>query len=193
MSGLLGTKLGMTRVIKDDGRVIPLTLVSCPPNTIVQVKTKEKDGYPAIVLGLSALKKPRKTRKFRYLREIRIKEGEQFEAGKEQKCDTLKEGDLVTAIGISKGKGFQGVMKRHGFKGGPASHGSVFIREAGSIGMRAKPGRVLKGKRMAGHMGSERVTRKHIPIAMIDVEKNIVGIKGAIPGAKGSLIIITKE
>ena len=133
MPGLLGKKLGMTRVIQDDGRVIPMTIVLCDPNRITQVKTVEKDGYPAIVLGFSEVKKPTKTRKFYFLREFRIKGDENYKKNDQITVEIFKEGDEVIASGTGKGKGFQGVIKRHHMAGGPGSHGSHFHREPGSV------------------------------------------------------------
>lgn len=194
MTGILGKKVGMTRLIQDDGRVIPLTVVQCTPNVITQVKTMEKDGYPAIVLGFDALKKPMKTKKFRHQREFKLIDSDgEVEKGGEIKVDIFEVGDKVKVTGQSKGKGFAGVIKRHHFRGGPASHGSHFHREPGSIGMRSKPGRVLKGKRMAGQMGNEQVTNAHAEVVYVDMEKNLIGIKGAVPGANGGLVIIRKK
>lgn len=195
MSGILGTKVGMTRILKDDGRVIPITVVLCEPNEVTQVKTVEKDGYPAIVLGLSKLKKPSKTQKFRYLREFKVetKDLGQFEKGKAITVENFEEGEVVEITAISKGKGFQGVMKRHNFSGGPASHGSHFKREPGSVGTCAKPGRVSRGHKMAGRMGSDTITLRKVPVELIDKAKNIICIKGCLPGGNGSLVTIRKK
>ncbi len=192
MPGLLGKKLGMTRVIQDDGRVIPMTIVLCNPNVITQVKTIERDGYPAIVLGFSEVKKPTKTRKFYFLKEFRIKGDENHKKNDGVTVEIFKEGDEIIASGTSKGKGFQGVIKRHHMAGGPGSHGSHFHREPGSVGARAKPGRILRGKRLPGHMGSETVTIKS-SIVYLDQKKNLVGVKGALPGAINSLISLEKR
>lgn len=192
MPGLLGKKLGMTRILQDDGRVIPLTLIHCEPNEVTQVKTVEKDGYPAVVLGFSKLKKERKNKKFHFQKEFRITPDQELKKGSLIKVDIFKEGELVRVTGVSKGKGFQGVMKRHNFAGGPASHGSHFQREPGSIGARAKPGRVHKGKKMAGHMGTDTVTLQKVPVGIVDVENNVIGVKGPLPGSKNSLVIIRK-
>ncbi|MDP2624590.1 MAG: 50S ribosomal protein L3 [Candidatus Peregrinibacteria bacterium] len=195
MPGLLGKKIGMTRIILDDGRVIPLTVVECEPNVITQIKTTEKDGYPAVVLGFRALAKPRKTVKFRYQREFRIIEKEEeneLKEGDELKVDMFEDGEEVKITGYSKGKGFAGVIKRHNFSRGPETHGSHHHREPGSIGMCAQPARVLKGKKMPGQMGNAKVTLR-VKIAYVDPEKNLVGIKGAIPGGNGSLVIIRKK
>ena len=196
MTGILGRKIGMTRIIQDDGRVIPLTVVECTPNVITQIKTAEKDGYPAIVLGFSALPKPTKTKKFRYSREFKIIENEEtteMKTGDEVKVDIFEEGESVKVTGTSKGKGFQGVIKRHNFSRGPETHGSHHHREPGSIGMCAKPARVLKGKKMPGQMGNKKVTLINSTIAYVDQEKNLVGIRGAVPGANGSYVIIRKK
>ncbi|MFA5792562.1 MAG: 50S ribosomal protein L3 [Candidatus Gracilibacteria bacterium] len=193
MSGILGKKIGMTRLIQDDGRVIPLTVVECAPNTVVQLKTAEKDGYPALVLGFDALKKPTKNRKFRFLREFALPEGDgSLKAGDSMTIDIFEVGDRAKITSTSKGKGFQGVMKRHNFAGGPKSHGSHMKREPGSIGQRARPGKVFKGMRMAGHMGVDRVTRDNVEVVYLDKEKNLLGLKGQVAGAKGALVMIRK-
>jgi large subunit ribosomal protein L3 len=192
MTGLLGKKLGMTRVIQDDGRVIPMTVIKCDPNVITQIKTVEKDGYPAIVLGFLELKKPTKTQKFYHLKEFRIKADEEMKKGDKMTVEIFQEGDEVVVTGTSKGKGFQGVVKKYHMAGGPASHGSHFHREPGSVGTRAKPGRILRGKRLPGHMGSQTVTIKS-SVVYIDHKKNLVGIKGAVPGGINSLIALKKQ
>jgi large subunit ribosomal protein L3 len=193
MTGILGKKLGMTRVMQDDGRVIPISVVYCEPNEVVQVKTAEKDGYPAIVLGFSEYKKPSKTRKFKFLKEFRIKEGETYKIGDKVTLEALKEIKTVSITGFSKGKGFQGVIKRHGFASGPSGHGSHHHREPGSVGTRAKPGRVAKGKKLPGHMGNKQVTIKKVPIIYLDNQNHLIGIKGPVPGATKGLVIIKNE
>lgn len=192
MSGILGKKLGMTRLLQDDGRVIPVTVVQCDPNEIAQVKTVEKDGYPAIVLGFSKLKKPSKTKKFRFVREFKVSEKdlENYKKGDHVTLEALKEVALVKVTSISKGKGFQGVMKKYNFHGGPRSHGSHFMREPGSVGTCAKPGRVHKGKKLPSRMGFEQVTIKRVKVAHLDTEKHIVCLKGAVPGPNGGLVTI---
>jgi large subunit ribosomal protein L3 len=190
MPGILGTKIGMTRIILDDGRVIPLTVVQCDPNKVVQVKTEEVDGYPAVVLGFDALKKPTKNRKFRHLREFRISD-DSLKTGDSVKVDQFESGEKVKITSISKGKGFQGVIKRHNFSRGPETHGSHHHREPGSIGACARPARVNKGKKMPGRMGTDQKTCK-AEIVYLDPEKNLLGIKGGVAGSKGSLIIIRK-
>lgn len=191
MSGLLGKKIGMTRVIQEDGRVVPITVVQCAPNVVAQIKTVEKDGYSAVVLGFDPLKKATKTRKFHHMKEFRLEEGKEMKKGEEVTVEIFSEGDEVSISGTSKGKGFQGVVRRHHMAGGPASHGSHFKREPGSVGARAKPGKIHRGKRMAGHMGSETVTSKS-SVVYLDKKKNLVGIKGALPGGMNTLITIKK-
>jgi large subunit ribosomal protein L3 len=190
MLGILGKKLGMTRIIQDDGRVIPVTVVQCEPNEITQVKTMEKDGYPAIVLGFSKLKKPKKTRKFQFMREIRMDEGEEYKKGDLIELNKFNEVKKVEVVGTSKGKGFQGVIKRHNFSRGPETHGSHHHREPGSIGACAKPGRVAKGKKLPGQMGGDRKTIKNVEVAYLDVKNNLIGLKGPLPGANKGLIFI---
>ncbi len=191
MTGLLGKKLGMTRVIQDDGRVIPITVLQCDPNTITQIKTVEKDGYPAIVLGFAALKRPTKTKKFYFSREFRIKGDENLKKGDLLAIDIFKEGEAVSVTSTSKGKGFQGVIKRWHMAGGPGSHGSHFHREPGSVGARAKPGKILPGKHLPGHMGNEQCTLR-TSIVYIDTAKNLIGIKGGVPGGNNCFVSIKK-
>lgn len=190
MPGIIGKKIGMTRIIQDDGNVIPITLVKCDPSEVVQIKTKDKDGYPALVLGFSALKKPTKTKKFKNLKEFSLDEKNEFKKGDKVTIAALKDLKEVTVTGTSKGKGFQGFVKRHHFCTGYASHGSHHHREPGAIGARNEPGRVHPGKRMAGHMGVDTITRLHVPISYLDESENLVGLKGALPGAVNSIIYI---
>ncbi len=192
MPGILGKKIGMTRLIQDDGRVIPLTVVQCEPNQVVQVKTEEKDGYPALVLGFEALKKPSKNRKWRHLKEFRISEDESLKTGENVTVELFEVGDKAKITSTSKGKGFQGVIKRHNFSRGPETHGSHHHREPGSIGACARPARVHKGKKMPGRMGGDTKTREGVEVVYVDKEKNLLGIKGPVAGAKGSLVIIRK-
>jgi len=194
MAGILGTKLGMTRIFQDDGRVIPVTVIKCEPNEITQIKTVDKDGYPAIVLGFSKLKKPTKTKKFRHVKEFRIEdaETESYNKGDQVTLESFLETENVRVCAVSKGKGFQGVIKRHNFSRGPESHGSGHHREPGSIGACAKPGRVAKGKKLPGRMGGGRVTLSRVKVARLDSENNIICLKGAVPGPNGTLVTITK-
>ncbi len=192
MPGILGKKLGMTRLLKDDGRVIPITVVQCDPNEIAQVKTVDKDGYPALVLGFSKLKHPSKTRKFRFVKEFRVAEDQvaNFKKGDMVTLESFKDAEVVKVAGTSIGKGFQGVMKLFHFRGGPRSHGSHFMREPGSVGCRAKPGRIHKGKRMARRMGNEQITLSKVKVVQIDTTKNIICLKGALPGPTGAILTI---
>ncbi len=183
----------MTRLFQDDGRVIPVTVVQCEPNEVTQVKTMEKDGYPAIVLGFSKLKKPTKTRKFKLSREFKVLENEleNYKKGDTVGLDKFQDIEVVKVSSVSKGKGFQGVIKRHNFSRGPESHGSHHHREPGSIGTRAKPGRVAKGKKLPGRMGTDKVTLQKVKVVKVDTENNIICLKGALPGANGALITIS--
>ncbi|HMR01148.1 MAG: 50S ribosomal protein L3 [Candidatus Gracilibacteria bacterium] len=193
MTGILGKKIGMTRIIRqDDGRVIPMTIVKCEPNVITQIKTVEKDGYPAIVLGFDALAKPRKSKKYKYMKEFRIDAETEQKKGDAVTIEMFEEGDVVKITGTSKGKGFQGVIKRHNFARGPQSHGSHHNREPGSVGGCARPGNIQRGKKLPGHMGLNQVTLSRASVVYIDKEKNLIGIKGAVPGSKNSLIAIKK-
>ncbi len=192
MSGILGKKVGMTRIIQDDGRVIPVTVLECQPNEITQVKTVDKDGYPAIVLGFSKLKKPTKTKKFYHVKEFRITEDQaaDYKKGDQVTLESFQDVAMVKVTATSKGKGFQGVIKRHNFSRGPESHGSHHHREPGSIGACAKPGRVAKGKKLPGRMGGARVSLRK-KIALLDSSKNLIALTGAVPGPNGSLVQLT--
>ena len=203
MTGILGKKIGMTQVYLDDGRVIPVTVVEAGPCTVLQVKTPQKDGYEAVQIGFGEERKASKVNKplaglfkkagtpaFKQLREFKIAG---LKVGDTIKVDSFSKGDVVNAAGTSKGKGFQGVMKRHNFKGGPGSHGSMFNRAPGSIGASSYPSRVWKGIRMAGHMGDERVTVQNITVVDVMPEKNIILLKGAVPGGANTIIEIWKD
>jgi len=195
MKFILGRKIGMSRVFSEDRKVMPVTLIEAGPCVVTQVKTEEKDGYRAVQVGFGEKKKINKPLmghlknlgRFRYLKEIRdikedIKIGDKIDAG------VFEEGDKVRVIGISKGKGFQGVMKRHGFHGSPATHGHKHDHRApGSIGS-AFPEHVLKGKKMAGRMGSDQIMVKGLKIIKVDKENNLLAIKGAVPGKRGALV-----
>ena len=191
MPGIIGKKLGMSQIIQDDGRVIPVTFIKCEPNTVVQVKTAERDRYPAIVLGFDAYKNPSKNKKFKVKKEFRVVSADGYQAGQAIDLNALKEVKAVTVTGVSKGKGYQGVVKRHHFAGGPGGHGSHFHREPGSIGMRCKPGKVNPGHRMAGHMGVEKVTLKDLPVVKLVLEKALIALKGPIPGGNNSYVFIS--
>ena len=181
----------MTRVIQDDGRVIPITVIECEPNVIAQIKTADKDGYPAIVLGFSALKKPTKTRKFHHMKEFSPENGKEYKQGEQVTIEIFTEGENVAVTSTSKGKGFQGVVKRYHMAGGPRSHGSHFKREPGSVGARAKPGRIHPGKHLPGHMGLDTTTRK-THVVMIDKKHNLIAVKGPVAGPNRTLVSIKK-
>jgi large subunit ribosomal protein L3 len=203
MTGILGKKIGMTQVYLEDGRLIPVTVVEAGPCSVVQVKTPEKDGYEAVQIGFGEERKAKNVTKplagifkkagtpaFKKLREFR---GSGLKVGDTIKADVFSKGDVVFAAGISKGKGFQGVMKRHNFKGGPGSHGSMFNRAPGSIGASSYPSRVWKGIRMAGHMGSDRVTVQNLTVVDVMPEKNIILLSGSVPGGTNTIIEIWKD
>jgi len=199
---ILGRKVAMTQIF-DENVLIPITIVEAGPCIIVEKKVKEKNGYNAIQLGFLEVKENRvnkpesghfrksEVRPQKYLREIRVKDIGNLKTRDEIRVDVFKKGDLVDVIGISKGKGFAGVVKRYGFKGGPASHGAGgWRRRPGSIGASADPSRVFKGKKMPGKMGAERRTVRNLEIVKVDKKENLLLIKGSLPGNKGSLLTI---
>ncbi len=201
---ILGRKLAMTQIF-DENVLIPITIVEAGPCIIVERKVKEKNGYNAIQLGFLEAKENRvnkpesghfrrsEVRPQKYLREIRVKDIGNLKIRDEIRVDVFKEGDLVDVVGISKGKGFAGVVKRYGFKGGPASHGAGgWRRRPGSIGASADPSRVFKGKKMPGKMGAEKKTVRNLKIVKVDKKENLLLIKGSLPGNKGSLLTIKK-
>jgi large subunit ribosomal protein L3 len=203
MKGILGKKLGMTQVFTEDGRLIPVTIIEAGAAKVVQKKEKDKDGYEAIQIGFDKIKKEKNVTKpmkghfkkssspvFRFLREIRM---EGFNEGDDITVDIFSSGDKVSITGISKGKGFQGVMKRHNYRGGPGSHGSMFNRAPGSIGQSSYPSRVFKNRGMPGHMGDEKVTVKNIEIFDVRKEQSLMLVKGAVPGANGGYLIIRSD
>lgn len=210
VNGIIGKKVGMTQVFAADGTVTPVTVIKAGPCVVVQKKTVNKDGYEAVQLGFVDERPPKKVNKpmqghfqktgqgaapTRVLREFRLDEngGEGTNVGdKVLVGDTFAVNDSVTVIGTSKGRGFAGFIKRHGFGGGRATHGSMFHRAPGSIGASAYPSRVIKGTRMAGHMGDARVTVKNLRVAGVDPERNLLLVKGAIPGPNGGLVLIKK-
>ncbi len=203
MKGILGKKVGMTQIINEKGDVVPVTVIEAGPCYVVQLRTPEKDGYRAVQLGFEEVRADRLTRgerghleragvpTLRYLREFRMSEAETYEIGQKILVDIFQPGERVDVIGTSKGRGFAGLVKRHHFKGGPKTHGqSDRQRRAGSIGATSTPGRVWKGMRMAGHMGDERVTTQNLEVVMVDPERNLLAIKGSVPGATGGLVLI---
>ncbi len=190
MPGIIGKKIGMSQIIQDDGRVIPITYIQCQPNTIVQVKTQEKDGYPALVLGFDAYKNPSKNKNFKTKKEFRVEDTSSYKKGDTVDVSSLTDVDSVTVSATSKGKGFAGVIKRHGFSRGPETHGSHHHREPGSIGMCAKPGRVMKGKKLPGHHGFKTVTLKNRPVLAVHKDKDLIGIQGPVPGPNSAYVYI---
>jgi large subunit ribosomal protein L3 len=201
--GILGKKIGMTQVFNAQGRLVPVTVVETGPCMVVQKKNEEKDGYTSIQLGFmekreNIVNKPLKghfakagVKPMRYLREIRLtaEESENYQVGQEIKADLFQEGEKVDVIGTSKGKGFAGVIKRYNFHRGPMAHGSMYHRRPGSLGA-TDPARVFKGRRLPGRMGGERVTVQGLEIVKVDPEKNVLLIKGAVPGRNGALLLV---
>ena len=201
IQGMLGKKIGMSQIFRQDGRVVPVTVIQAGPCTITQIKTGDNDGYEAAQVGYDSVKRLNKplrghlgrTGLFRYLREFAVDSLEGLQVGQQVNVDLFQVGEKVTVIGTSKGRGFQGVMKRHGFHGGPRTHGqSDRSRAPGSIGGNTFPGKVFKGKKMAGHMGNTRVTVKNLEVVQVDPERNLLLLKGGIPGAPTGLIMIRK-
>jgi len=199
---LIGRKLGMTQVFRDNGKAEAVTVVEAGPCVVVQVKTEAKEGYNAAQLGFGQARKLKGPQKghlkelgeFRYLRESRLDDTEGVKVGDSVDASLFQAGDRGDVIGLSKGRGFAGVVKRHGFKGGPKTHGqSDRHRAPGSIGSTTTPGRVLKGRRMAGRMGNQRVTARRLEVLKADPERNILLIRGAVPGANNGLLIIGKS
>jgi len=206
MEGIIGKKLGMTRIFNQQGEVVPVTVIEAGPCPVVQVKTKDKEGYDAIQLGFGERRKNlftlpllghfarAKVEPKRILREIRTNQVEKFKVGDELKVDIFSVGEKVTVTGVSKGLGFQGGVRRHKFRGGPKTHGqSDRLRAPGSIGASSFPSRVFKGQRMAGRMGGERVTVKNLEVVGVDPEKNLLLLKGAVPGKRNSYLTIRKS
>ena len=198
MKGILGKKIGMTQIFTEHGEVIPVTVVEAGPVVVTQIKTTENDGYTAIQVGFGdakekSLNKPQKaaanTLK-KHLKEFRVDSVEGYTVGQEIKADLFAAGELIDVTGISKGKGFQGPIKRHGQSRGPETHGSRYHRRPGSMGACSYPGRVFKNKKLAGHMGSVKVTVQNLEVVRVDADKNFILVKGAIPGAKGSVVTI---
>ncbi len=200
--GIIGKKVGMTQIFDEVGNVIPVTVIETTPNTVVQIKTIEKDGYNAIQLGYGEIKdkhinKPKKghfskanlTPK-KHLREFRVENIENYKVGDEVKADIFQAGEKIDVQGITKGKGFQGVIKRHGQHRGPMGHGSMYHRRPGSMGSTSTPGRVFKGKKLPGHMGKNTVTIQNLDVVKVDMDKNVILIKGSVPGAKGAILKI---
>lgn len=207
VNGIIGKKLGMTQVFAPDGTVTPVTVIKAGPCVVVQRKTVSTDGYEAVQLGLVEDKAPKNINKpmkghfekaglppTRILREVRLDDTtEEVNVGDKVLVDLFAANDVIDVIGTSKGRGFAGFVKRHGFGGGRATHGSMFHRAPGSIGASAYPSRVIKGTRMAGHMGVERKTIKNLKIVQVNAEENLLLVKGAIPGPNGAYVLIKKK
>jgi large subunit ribosomal protein L3 len=206
-TGILGIKIGMTQIFQENGVLVPVTVIKAGPCVVTQHKTQAKDGYDAIQVGLVEAKAPRKVTKplrghfektakgtppTRLLREFRVKNVNDFPIGSLILANIFKSDELVTITGKSKGRGFAGFVKRHGFGGGRATHGSMFHRAPGSIGASAFPSRVFKGSRMAGHMGNRNCTVKNLKIVKVDESAGVILVRGAVPGANGSYLIIKK-
>ena len=203
MKGILGTKLGMTQVFDENNRIVPVTVVKAGPNVVTQIRTQDTDGYAAVQLAFGAID-PRKVNKprtghfekagvtpRRFLAELRTTDADSYELGQEITAEVFEAGTVVDATGTSKGKGTAGVMKRHGFKGLGASHGTQRKhRSPGSIGGCATPGRVFKGLRMAGRMGHVRVTTQNLTVHRVDIEDGLILVKGAVPGPKGGVVFL---
>jgi large subunit ribosomal protein L3 len=207
VEAIIGRKIGMTQVYAPDGKALPVTVITAGPCVVVQRKSKAKDGYSAVQVGLVEERKVKRVTKAakghfektgkgqppcRVLREFIVAEGEEVNVGDKLSVSQFAPGDVIQVTGISKGKGFQGVVKRHHFRGGAATHGSMFHRAPGSIGSSAFPSRVLKGMRGAGHMGQDQVTVRNLTIVQVDAEKNTLAVKGAVPGGGGSILVIRK-
>ena len=201
--GILGRKIGMTQIFSENGELIPVTVIQAEPNVVLQKKSLENDGYEALQIGFADNKESRtnkaekghaekaNTAPKRYIREFRNAEVDNYEVGQEVSVEVFQAGDKVDVTGTSKGKGFQGAIKRHNQSRGPSSHGSHFHRSAGSMGMAADPARVFKGKKLPGQMGSVQVTIQNLEIVSVDNEKNLLLVKGNVPGAKKSYIQVT--
>lgn len=210
MNGIIGRKVGMTQIFAEDGTVTPVTVIKAGPCVVVQKKSADgKDGYNAVQLGLvedNAIKLKNVSKPIRghfektgnglpptrVLKEIRLENASDLNIGDQVKADIFADGEKIDVVGKSKGRGFAGTIKRHHFARGPMSHGSMNIRQPGSIGQSAYPSRVIKGVRSSGHMGDERVTVKGLTIAKVDIDNNLILVRGAVPGANGGLVIVKK-
>ncbi|MBO8136885.1 MAG: 50S ribosomal protein L3 [Desulfotomaculum sp.] len=198
---ILGKKVGMTQILTDDGKAIPVTVLEAGPCVVIQKKTKENDGYNAIQIGYGEIReklvnKPLKghfakygVKPVRYIRELRTDNVDEYEVGQEIKADIFTEGQKVDVVGTSKGRGFAGTIKRHGFRRGPMTHGSKSHRRPGSAGPLG-PQRTFKGKRAPGHYGVDRVTVQNLELVKVDPERNLIAVKGAVPGPRGGLVVI---
>jgi len=206
VEGIIGRKVGMTQVYAEDGQAFPVTVIQAGPCVVVQRKSKDKDGYTAVQLGLVESRKVKHVTKAmkghfdkaglppcRVLREFRVADGAEVKVGDKISVELFAAGDSIQVTGTSRGHGFQGVVKRHHFRGGAATHGSMFHRAPGSIGASAFPSRTLKGMRAGGHMGSERVTQRNLQVVRVDASNNLLVVRGSVPGAGGSIVVIRKS
>lgn len=205
MAGLIGKKIGMTRIFNEEGVQIPVTVIEAGPCPVVSVRSQESDGYKAVQLGYGAKKEKRSSRAElghvakaglevapRLMREFRISDGEEYEVGQELTVALFEAGDRVKVTGKSKGRGFQGVVKRHGFAGRPATHGHPMSRNPGSLGPGTDPSRVIKGKKLPGRMGGNRSSIRNLQVVRVDGERNLLFVKGGVPGARNSYVLISK-
>ena len=205
MMGLIGRKIGMTQLFDEKGDIVPVTVVEAGPCTVTEIRTSERDGYTALQLGFGTNKEKRFTKPYlgqftkrnlppsRHLREFRISDVSAFTLGQTLNASVFEKGEHVDVEGTTKGRGFAGIIKRHGFKGGHASHGPTMGREPGSIGSSAYPSRVIKGKRLPGRMGGKPLTSKNLMVAGVDAEQNVLLVRGAIPGPTNGLVFILKR
>jgi large subunit ribosomal protein L3 len=205
MKTIIGKKIGMTQIFDETGKVIPVTVIEAGPCVVAQVKTVETDGYNAIQLGFGDVKESKLNKPERghftkaglalkkHLREFRVEDFEDLTVGSEIKADAFEAGDKIDVQGTTKGKGFQGVIKRHGQSRGPMGHGSMYHRRPGSMGPTSTPGRVFKGKKLPGHMGRVTVTIQNLDVVKVDMDKNVILIKGSVPGAKGAILKLRKS
>lgn len=205
MAGLIGKKIGMTRIFDEEGVQVPVTVIEAGPCPVIEVRSEDRDGYSAVQLGFGARKEKRATRAEnghaakaglevapRLMREFRVGEEEEYEVGQQLTVDLFAAGDLVKVTGKSKGRGFQGVVKRHGFAGRPGGHGHPMSRTPGSIGPGTDPSRVIKGKKLPGRMGGTRTTIRNMQVVRVDGERNLLFVKGGVPGARDGYVLISK-
>ena len=202
---IIGKKVGMTQIFDENGLVIPVTVIEAGPCTVTQVKTVETDGYNSIQLGFGEVKEKHLNKPLKghfaksklalkkHLREFRVNSTEETKVGDEIKVDAFEQGDKIDVQGTTKGKGFQGVIKRHGQHRGPMGHGSMYHRRPGSMGPTSTPGRVFKGKKLPGHMGNTTVTIQNLDVVRVDLDKNVMLVKGSVPGPKGAILKIKKS
>jgi len=206
MAGLIGRKLGMTQLFDEDGGAVPVTVIQAGPCPVVQVKTVETDGYNAVQLGFDALKEKHSTRAIRghagnagldaaprVLREFRVRDPAGYEAGQEITVEQFEVGQRVKVTGTTKGRGFQGVVKRHGFAGRPGGHGHPMARNPGSVGPGTNPSRVIKGKKLPGQMGDKRHTIRNLRVERVDAERNLIFLRGSVPGARNATVLIRTQ